>query len=229
MIDDYADDLSKKLINRYNENEQALEFFEYEPLNEALTFETNDVLKKKIYTRLNNFKNSQVIYEKLYESYNFLLTNELFDDKKGTMFFNKQYSGLVMHLMPIKNKFSQTALDTDILYNYMNYCNDVGVVFNDDIISKNLLPIYNNLFDKNSDYYIELEDENKVLEQQFLDMYFGVSAAGYVINRFEELKLNYAENTIYKLNYTDNDDIECSVEDFSRIGFSVLAIQQKTL
>lgn len=79
MIDDYADDLSKKLINRYNENEQALEFFEYEPLNEALTFETNDVLKKKIYTRLNNFKNSQVIYEKLYESYNFLLTNELFD------------------------------------------------------------------------------------------------------------------------------------------------------
>lgn len=84
------------------------------------------------------------------------------------MFFNKQYSGLVMHLMPIKNKFSQTALDTDILYNYMNYCNDVGVVFNDDIISKNLLPIYNNLFDKNSDYYIELEDENKVLEQQFL-------------------------------------------------------------
>lgn len=47
MIDDYADDLSKKLINRYNENEQALEFFEYEPLNEALTFETNDVLKRK--------------------------------------------------------------------------------------------------------------------------------------------------------------------------------------
>lgn len=229
MIDDYADDLSKKLINRYNENEQALEFFEYEPLNEALTFETNDVLKKKIYTRLNNFKNSQVIYEKLYESYNFLLTNELFDDKKGTMFFNKQYSGLVMHLMPIKNKFSQTALDTDILYNYMNYCNDVGVVFNDDIISKNLLPIYNNLFDKNSDYYIELEDENKVLEQQFLDMYFGVSAAGYVINRFEELKLNYAENTIYKLNYTDNDDIECSVEDFSRIGIFGLSDTTKNI
>ena len=77
------------------------------------------------------------------------------------MFFNKPYSGLVIHLMPIKNKFSQTVLDTDILYNYMNYYNDVGAVFNDDIISKNLLPIYNNLFDKNSDYYIELEDETK--------------------------------------------------------------------
>ena len=38
---------TKKLINRYNENEQALEFFEYEPLNEALTFETNDVIKKE--------------------------------------------------------------------------------------------------------------------------------------------------------------------------------------
>lgn len=41
-----------------------------------------------------------------------------------------------MHFMPIKNKFSKTVLDTDLLYNYMNYYNDVGAVFNDDIISK---------------------------------------------------------------------------------------------
>ena len=60
-------------------------------------------------------------------------------------------------------------------------------------------------------------------------MYFGVSAAGYVINRFEELKLNYAENTIYKLNYTDNDDIECSVEDFSRIGIFGLSDTTKNI
>ena len=86
MIGDYADDSSKKIISRYNENEQALEFFEYEPLNEALTFETNDVLKKEIYTKLTNSKKSEAIYEKLYESYNFLLTNELFDDKKVLCF-----------------------------------------------------------------------------------------------------------------------------------------------
>ena len=72
------------------------------------------------------------------------------------MFFNKQYSGLVMHLMPIKNKFSQTALDTDILYNYMNYCNDVGVVFNDDIISKIYYLYIITCLIKISDYYIEL-------------------------------------------------------------------------
>lgn len=86
MIGDYADDSSKKIISRYNENEQALEFFEYEPLNEALTFETNDVLKKEIYTKLTNSKKSEAIYENYMKVITFCLLMNFSTIKKVLCF-----------------------------------------------------------------------------------------------------------------------------------------------
>lgn len=229
-IDDYINDLTEKLIERYKKNELDSDFSEYVLLNDALSSFDNDALKKEIRSKINK-KNTypQATYEKLDESYGFFLANKLSTDNNDTMFFNKSYSGLVMYLISIKHKFSWDRINNDILYNYIDYYRD-NVMFADDIISNELLPIYSELFDTDSEFYIELESENKVLEQQFLDIYFGLSASGYVVNQLKKHNLTYHYTDDYDEFINDNTkSIECYPEEFSRLGIFGLSQTTKNI
>lgn len=99
-------------------------------------------------------------------------------EQERMMFYRKSYSGLIPYLMFINNRYYPSKLKS-MLYNPIPYINTTE---DKDETVNQLSKWYNELFNKNNKYYLELPGENKILEQQLLDTYFGCSVIGYILN-----------------------------------------------
>ena len=62
---------------------------------------------------------------------------------------------------------------------------------------------------------MELDGENKILEQQILDMYFGISSIGYALKQFDKYKLaiNRIQNMPLEIAYEP-----LNISEFAYIG-----------
>ncbi len=109
--------------------------------------------------------------------YPYFLFKKYIKDDKDIIFYRQAYSGLIPYLMFINNKYHPTALEY-MLYNPIPYSNTRN---NDDETAELLSRWYNELFDTDNKCYMELSGENKILEQQLLDTYFGCSVIGYIL------------------------------------------------
>ncbi len=71
---------------------------------------------------------------------------------------------------------------------------------------------------------MELDGENKILEQQILDMYFGISSIGYALKQFDKYKLaiNRIQNMPLEIAYEP-----LNISEFAYIGGSWIKCSYK--
>lgn len=224
------DDYVQNLLDGIHEAEISVsttpkdfsDFFELKLMNDALensyldNNESENKSEKKfiniIKRKLNNKNNDiSTLYNKMHDTYKFFLFQQIFNNKNNDMiFFLPEYSGLITYFMLVKNKYKKFLLETTIYNPYTPRKSK-----NENSISNYLLPWYDELFNQNNSHYMELDGENKILEQQILDMYFGISSIGYALKQFDKYKLaiNRIQNMPLEIAYEP-----LNISEFAYIG-----------